>query len=174
MRVITVVCLTGLLCAIGAGVWLATRQRGPDPLAADPNLPVLTLPAMDLTDQDGQRFTRRDVEGRVTIVNFGFSSCPLACPAIMTQVRRLYRELEGENVQFVSFSLDGVNDTPAQLKHWAGTYNAVAPRWRLVTGPDGVTRDILAKDMKMHVRVNEDERVRHRGPRGSGTASRPT
>lgn len=166
MRVITVACITGLVCALGTGAWLLSRERGPDPLAVDPNMPVLALPEMDLVDQDGHAFTRREFDGRVTIVSFGFSNCPLACPAMMTQMRRLYRNLEGENVRLVSFSLDGVNDTPEQLKHWAGTYNAAAPRWRLVTGPDGVTRDILGKHLKMHVRVDDGERV---GTRSGGT-----
>ena len=39
--------------------------------------------AFSLTDQDGRRFTDRDLLGRYAIVYFCYSFCPDACPTDM-------------------------------------------------------------------------------------------
>lgn len=157
MRVIFVVACTVLLCAGGAAVWLFTRDRGPGPLEPDPALPELRFPEFTMTDQDGRPFTRRDLEGRVTIVGFMFSYCPLMCPSMMHQLSKIYAATADDAVRYVTISLDPVHDTPERLKQWGLEYKADGQRWRLLTGEVGLSRRILREHLKMF--VDDDPKV---------------
>lgn len=151
MRVLAVLGITGFACALVlVGLWFAQRPRT-DPLAIQEGLPALRFPSFSMTDQTGAEFTRRNLEGRISIVGFMFSHCPMMCPSMMRQMGRLYAALDGESVRFVTISLDPAHDTVERLKTWGAEYRADGTRWKLLTGPEGLSRSILKDHLKMHV-----------------------
>lgn len=73
-----------------------------------------------LVDQDGNTVTQDDYKGRYTLMFFGFTSCPDACPIIMERMIYAFDSLP-ENLQeprAMMISFDPERDTPEQLKQY--------------------------------------------------------
>lgn len=94
---------------------------------------------LEVIDQDGQslRFYDDVLKGKVVAINFIFTNCQGACPLMtrnMTVVRDMLGAELGEDIYFVSISIDPVRDTPAAMKEFAETHYADQEGWRFVTG----------------------------------------
>lgn len=101
------------------------------------DLPVLaTVGDFTLTDQYGQPFTDEDMRGKLSVVEFFFTSCRGPCPIMNGYYAELYRAYEGaEDVQFVSISVDPTVDTVAKLAEYAAGFGVDDRRWVFLTGP---------------------------------------
>jgi protein SCO1/2 len=73
------------------------------------------------------------VKGRVTAINFIFTSCTTVCPLMGVRFAQV-QPLLPKNVSLISISIDPVNDTPERLSAWAQRVGA-KPGWTLITGP---------------------------------------
>lgn len=77
------------------------------------------LPAFELVDADGERFTRENLAGDWTLVFFGFTHCPDVCPNTLFMLDRVVDQLREQNgaaprVLFVS--VDAERDTPEKIR----------------------------------------------------------
>ncbi len=75
----------------------------------------------ELIDQHGESFTRDNLEGKWTLIFFGFTHCPDICPTTMSVLGKMYTGLkpeEQENMQVVLVSLDPERDTPEVLSKY--------------------------------------------------------
>lgn len=91
------------------------------------------LPAFTLTDQTGRPFGTRELEGKVWVADFIFTSCQQACPTLsarMAEVGRRARHL-GPDFHLVSISVDPERDTPAELAEYVHFFDS---RFRGLTG----------------------------------------
>jgi protein SCO1/2 len=117
-----------------------------------PPAPVLgTLPAFQLTDQEGRPFGSRDLAGRVWVASFIFTRCETVCPAItrqMAQVQARTRNLEPA-LHLVSFSVDPEHDTPARLAAYARAHRASPRMWTFVTGPAAAVQETVEKGLRV-------------------------
>ncbi|MDX5338544.1 MAG: SCO family protein [Cyclobacteriaceae bacterium] len=94
------------------------------------------IPEFSFTNQEGKRIGRQEMEGKITIVDFFFTSCPSICPIMskeMERVNDMFRE-EGQ-VQIMSISIDPEYDTPEILKEYAERHNAIPGKWHFLSGP---------------------------------------
>jgi protein SCO1 len=105
--------------------------------------PGALVPAVPLLDQDGRSLTLRDFAGRVVVLTFLYTRCPLPdfCPlmiAHLEHVRRRANELGiGERVALLGVTLDPAYDTPAVLRAYGDARLAGPDRfdqWTLATG----------------------------------------
>jgi protein SCO1 len=111
-------------------------------------LPVLaTLPAFQLTDEHEHAFSRADLLGKVTIVDFIFTSCSSACPMLSAEMARLQAELPAR-VQLASISVDPARDTPEKLRAFAATYAAKPGQWRFLRGDQAAVQAVVVDGMK--------------------------
>ena len=123
--------LAGLLAVSILAAIPAARAAGPSGPAT---LPVLwAVPAFDFVDQDGHRFTERELHGRVWIADYIYTTCTSACPILTAHMRMLQRKLDGHEVGFISFSVDPEHDTPVALKAYAARWHGDESRWRLLS-----------------------------------------
>ncbi|TNE80621.1 MAG: SCO family protein [Gammaproteobacteria bacterium] len=79
-----------------------------------------------LTDHRGQPFTQKNLEGKWTLIFFGFTHCPDICPTTMAAAAKMYAGLdedEREDLQVVLISLDPERDTPEQLAEYVPYFN---------------------------------------------------
>jgi cytochrome oxidase Cu insertion factor (SCO1/SenC/PrrC family) len=97
----------------------------------------LTIPAFSLVDQEGAARDRSILEGRVSVVWFMFTRCPIYCPAMSVQMADLQKRLKGSGVRFVAVSLDPANDTPQVLREYGGRYGVDWSSWTYLTEPAG-------------------------------------
>lgn len=109
--------------ALLAAVWLAVHVIRPP---AEPEFATVLpepkpLPAFSLVDHEGRPFTRERLEGRTSLVFFGFTHCPDICPLTLGQLASARRELaagapEGSPLpQIVFVSVDPERDTPSKV-----------------------------------------------------------
>lgn len=117
----------GILCL--AAVLAAGCGRAPE-------LPVMgQVPAFELVAQDGRRFDRTRLDGKIWVADFIFTTCGGPCPLMSHQMRRVEEAVAGyPDVRLVSFTVDPRNDTPEVLAAYARRYQANTDRWFFLTG----------------------------------------
>jgi len=93
------------------------------------------IPDFTFTNQLGQPVGKAEMVGKVTIVDFFFTSCPSICPLMSTEMERVNDMFREEpKIQILSISIDPEFDTPEILKGYADKYNAQAGKWDFLTG----------------------------------------
>ncbi len=126
--------LTGLgALALGAGGFLADRSDQSRLVGAErPNgllwPQVRSLPPMTLIDQHGARFDKAHLEGRWSLVFFGYTSCPDICPMTLAILDRVQQSLgmggaTGDDLQTILVSVDPARDSPERLREYVQHFN---------------------------------------------------
>ena len=71
-----------------------------------------------LTDQDGNPFRMSELQGKLTMLFFGYTNCPDVCPATLAIWKQVENSLgdEAEQVRFVFVTVDPERDTPERMK----------------------------------------------------------
>ena len=110
-------------------IWWADSSRG--------ELPVLgNIPDFEMTEQNGTPFGRTDLNGRISVVDFIFTSCPGICPVLGAHMVELYEDFEGyDQIQFVSISVDPDRDSLSVLKEYARGWGVDDNRWVFLRAP---------------------------------------
>jgi protein SCO1/2 len=110
------------------------RQRLLEPATA--SLPIFwQVPDFSLTAHTGQTLSRADLNGKVSIVNFFFTTCRSICPIMqdsMSEVQKAFAH--NPMVQLVSFTVDPERDTVSVLAEYAKRCGAIEGQWLFVTG----------------------------------------
>lgn len=86
-------------------------------------------------NQDGQKVTDRDVEGKVYVVEYFFTTCPGICPTMNRNMRQVYDKFKGEqDFLILSHTCQPEVDSVAQLKHYADSMKVDTKKWMFLTG----------------------------------------
>lgn len=101
--------------------------------------PGTLVPDFALTDQQGRAVTLASLRGRVVVVNFLYTRCPLpeVCPrlaASFASLQRRFRDRLARELVLVSITLDPQYDTPPILAQYAASMRADPAGWRFLTG----------------------------------------
>jgi protein SCO1 len=94
-----------------------------------------TIGLFSFTNQNGKNITEKNIEGKIHVANFIFTSCGSICP-VMTQHMKLVQEKFGNNpnVVILSYSVTPWIDDVARLKKYADGNEITSPNWHLLTG----------------------------------------
>jgi protein SCO1/2 len=134
------------LAAVGAalaGFWLARELHSTEPrLASGTWLPqARELGDFALVDEEGRALTRGSLEGRPTLVFFGFTHCPDVCPTTLATLAKARKEALVDALRVLLISVDPQRDTPQALKAYVHAFD---PDFAGATGPaqaiEAVTR----------------------------------
>ena len=103
----------------------------------------------DLPDFDGKPRTLADFAGKVTVVFFGYTQCPDACPTTMAELSGILKTLgpDAKRVQVVFITVDPSRDTPQLLKNYVTNFR---PDFLALRGDEAQTQAII-KDFKLVV-----------------------
>jgi protein SCO1/2 len=86
-------------------------------------------------DQDGDRITNKNVEGKVYVSEFFFTTCPGICPKMNTNLRPIYDKYINEpQFLILSHTVNPSTDTVARLKVYADSLGVNAHHWIFLTG----------------------------------------
>jgi protein SCO1/2 len=102
-------------------------------------------PDFTLVDQNGSVFQSQSVRGRITVVNFVFTTCPDVCPLFTAKFAQLQRMLIREhmpNFFLISITTDPEVDKPEVLKSYALRYGADFGTWAFLTGEEEKMRRV--------------------------------
>lgn len=114
--------------------------------------PLLTIGDWTLTSHDGKPFGSKDLEGKVYIASFFFTSCPSICPELTRAMQQLEQRMrDDEDVRFVSFSVDPETDTPEKLRAYREKFGITGDQWVFLTGTREQMLGVLTGQMKLHV-----------------------
>lgn len=106
-----------------------------------------------LTDSNGRTITRADLNGKILVVDFLFTSCSFTCPIVNSQMARLQQLLTNQpDVKLISITVDPRDDTPSVLQKYGQGFGADTNRWLFLTGRKAVLYNLigssfLAKDV---------------------------
>jgi protein SCO1/2 len=114
------------------------------------------VPAFQLVNQNGQPFGSAQLNGKIWIADFIFTSCRGPCPLISTRMSELQKPLEKTDVQLVSFSVDPETDTPEVLRGYAEKLQADPKRWDFLTGPKSAIYKLSHDGFKLAVSDGSD------------------
>jgi protein SCO1/2 len=123
---------------------LLRREPPPPPVVGQ-------VPPFELVDQNGNSFSFSDLEGRVWVANFIFTSCPSICPLLtrgMAGLQQRYDTYGIDEIKLVSFSVDPENDTPEVLRDYAALHEADPGRWTFLTGEEAEIRELIVNGFK--------------------------
>ncbi len=129
LKPIMILVVVGLLAAGGVYIFDMIRNPQGAALAQDPGLDALVVPEFTMTTQTGEPFTRDDLLGRITVIDFFFTNCPAICPALSRSMKRIQDAAGDTGVQLVSISVDPTNDTEATLLAHANELGADPAVW---------------------------------------------
>jgi protein SCO1/2 len=99
-------------------------------------LPQLnTVQAFSFLDQDGERITNRNVEGKVYLAEFFFTTCPGICPKMNTNLLPVYEKYKNEpDFLILSHTVNPSTDSVARLKQYADSLGVDSRHWIFLTG----------------------------------------
>jgi len=84
-------------------------------------------PDFVLTDMNGETFDfRRETEGKLALLFFGYTYCPDVCPVHMASIAAVKRDLsvdEQRRMQVVFVTADPRRDTSERLVSWLGNFD---------------------------------------------------
>ena len=94
-----------------------------------------TVGNFSLKNQEGDVYSHNDLEGKIYVADFFFTSCPSICPKMMTNMKKFANAFKNEDeVKIVSFTVDPERDTVEKMKKYADKNGIDSKQWNLLTG----------------------------------------
>ena len=100
-------------------------------------LPVLgDIPKFTFTERSGEPFGTKDFYGKISVVDFIFTTCPGVCPIMADRMKHLYDVYKNDpEVQFVSITVDPETDSLPVLRQYAIDHGVTDNRWVFLRAP---------------------------------------
>ncbi len=117
---------------------------GPKDLNAQGDTVYHSIPSFTFTDQNEKPFGDKDLNNKIYVANFFFTTCPSICPEMQTLMKKVHDQddfVKLNDFKLVSFTVDPDHDTPAVLKEFADRVGADSNRWKFLSG----NRDAIYK-----------------------------
>ena len=131
MRRFMIIGAAAAVCVIAVCLGLMFAPRHTEGEGGTARIPAKFV----LVDQNGRTVHEKDLLAKPTVVFFGYTFCPDACPTTLARLTVLMKALGPEanrlNVAFVT--IDPARDTPKQLKQYLSAFD---PRIQGLTGSD--------------------------------------
>lgn len=87
------------------------------------------------TSQEGKTVTERDVEGKVYVAEYFFTTCTGICPILNDNMKTVYEKFKDEpDFLILSHTCDPDNDTVGRLKQYADSMQVNGSKWLFLTG----------------------------------------
>lgn len=96
---------------------------------------IHTIAPFEFTNQNENKITNKNFEGKIYIADFFFTTCPSICPILsknMSAIQEIYKN--DNDILLLSHSVVPWVDTVAKIKEYATEKNAIDNKWHLVTG----------------------------------------
>jgi protein SCO1 len=143
LMVISTAFVAGLVLCVGVILLVESRSAGTGAVQA-----AAIGGPFNLTDQDGQPFSDRDLKGKTFLVFFGFTHCPDVCPTTLFEISEIMRKLgpEADRTAALFISVDPERDTAEAMKDYLSSFD---PHLRGLTG-DAASLAAVAKAYRVY------------------------
>src|SRR3984885_13653740 len=127
---------SSLVVALVVVLWLLGGLRG------------VTAPSaiggpFQLTDQAGQTVTEKNLQGRPTLIFFGFTHCPDVCPTSLFEISEVLRAMgkDADRVNTWFISVDPERNTAAAMKDYLSSFD---PHLKGLTGDADAVAKVIS------------------------------
>lgn len=97
--------------------------------------PISFVRPFAFTNQDGVTVTNKDVEGKVYVAEYFFTTCPTICPIMNNSLKKVNEALKSEaDFMILSHTCDPDVDSVPQMKKYADSMGVDTRRWIFLTG----------------------------------------
>lgn len=99
-------------------------------------LPVLTdVKAFSFVNQQDRAITNKDVEGKVYVAEFFFTTCKGICPIMNRNLKQVYEQFKDEsNFRILSHTVDPETDSVGRMKKYSDSLGIDPAKWWFLTG----------------------------------------
>lgn len=99
-------------------------------------MPVLSyVHPFSFTNQAGKTITQKDVDGKVYVAEYFFTTCKGICPRMNKNMALVATEFANEpDFRILSHTVDPETDSVARMKHYADSLGADPGKWWFLTG----------------------------------------
>lgn len=117
------IAIVAILAGVMSAQWLRAPASDQPTLSSGTLLPAArALPDFQLLDSRAQPYARTQLQGRWSLLFFGFTSCPDICPTTLSTLAQVEKQLSdlplAQRPQIVFVSVDPARDTPAQVRDY--------------------------------------------------------
>lgn len=113
-----------------------------------------TLRELKLMNQLGDSISlNKDLEGKILVMNFFFTSCQTICPVLTKNMKMLTKALKKRDstMQFISISVDPEHDSLLPLRHYADKYDVNHDKWYFMAGNKEDVYDYARNQLELKV-----------------------
>ena len=92
-----------------------------------------TVPDFSFLGHRSVEINNNTIAGKVTIVDFFFTTCPTICPVMSRIMKKISQEFLGKkNLAMLSFSIDAIHDSIPVLNKYASKLNVENENWHFM------------------------------------------
>lgn len=108
---------------------------GPKEVQANGDTLYHTIPDFSFTNQNGEKVTQADFEGKIYVADFFFATCPTICPKMATHMLELQKHFyDRKDFRLLSHTVNPSHDSVEVLRAYADKVHAMDSVWTFVTG----------------------------------------
>ena len=129
-----------------------------------PKIPTTSyIKPFSFIDQDGRTVTEHNLQGKVAVVEYFFTTCKGICPRMHSSMLNVYNEFKDEpDFMILAHTVQPEIDSVPRLKFYADSMKIDTKKWTLVTGRKDSLYNIarisyLLDDPKNSVEKLEDQ-----------------
>jgi protein SCO1 len=116
---------------------------------------AMTLPAFSFSDAKGKAVSSRDLEDKIWVADFIFTSCGDTCPLISEKLRAIQTEFRQDpRFRLVSFSVDPAHDTTAKLLDFGKKHGADDSLWYFLRPPSEELQKLMVNGFRIGTAEN--------------------
>lgn len=102
--------------------------------------------AFEFTNQNGKVISDKDLEGKIYVAEYFFTTCGTICPIMNKQMQRVQKAYAKRNdFKILSFTVDPETDNVAQMKKYATEHHVDDAQWWFLTGDKDKLYDLARK-----------------------------
>ncbi|MFI5188397.1 MAG: SCO family protein [Chitinophagales bacterium] len=114
--------------------------------------PISYVQPFSFTNQDGKIITQKDVEGKVYLANYFFTTCRTVCPRMNSEVKKVYEHFKTErDFLILSHTSMPATDSVNRLKRYADSIGVTTPNWIFLTG----RKDSLYRQARISYKIDD-------------------
>jgi len=121
-----------------------------DPVVVDPEMLRIgrghRIGTFSFLNQNGQRITEQQVDKKVYVVEYFFTTCGTICPIMNKQMQRVQKAYKNEqDLKILSFTVNPEVDDVEQMKHYSSLHHADDNQWWFLTGEKSKLYELARK-----------------------------
>ena len=103
------------------------------------------IPDWSFENQNSQIISSEQLDNKIKLVDFFFTSCPTICPRMTLNMHKIQSTLKKNcltDIELLSFTVDPIKDSSEKLLEYANTYNVDSTNWNMLTGDQSSIYDL--------------------------------